>query len=68
MFMLIRHIELEQVAQPESIFGKKTKLGLEIPSGLLRLRQTAIEPTKERDFEPTIPLVGADQTPWPRRM
>jgi hypothetical protein len=53
--MLIHHIKPSQFAQLEIMFGKETKSGLELPSWLQRLRQTAIEPAIDKDFEETLP-------------
>jgi hypothetical protein len=53
--MLIHHIKPEQFAQLERMFGRETKSGLELPAWLLRLRQTAIRPVIEKDFEQTLP-------------
>jgi hypothetical protein len=53
--MLIHHIKPSQFAQLEIMFGKETKSGLELPSWLQRLRQTAIEPAIGKDFEETLP-------------
>jgi hypothetical protein len=58
--MLIHHIKPEQLSQLERMFIKETKSGLDIPAWLLMLRKTAIEPARERDFEPTIPASAAE--------
>jgi hypothetical protein len=61
--MLIHDIKPEQLSQLERMFGKETKLGLELPAWLLRLRQTAFRPVKEKDFEQTLRLPCLTKTP-----
>jgi hypothetical protein len=53
--MILHHIKPEQFSQLEELFGKETDSGLEIPPWLVRLKETAMTPPSDKDFEPTAP-------------
>jgi hypothetical protein len=55
--MILHNIKPEQLAELETIFGRKTSTGLEIPEWLQFLRETATP--KRIDFEATVPAFRA---------
>jgi hypothetical protein len=55
--MILHNIKPEQLTELETIFGRKTSSGIEIPDWLLCLWETAT--TKRIDFEATVPVFRA---------
>jgi hypothetical protein len=55
--MIFHNIKPEQLAELETIFGRMTSTGLEIPEWLQFLRKTATP--KQIDFEATVPAFRA---------
>ena len=55
--MILHHIKLDQIATLEKLFGMQTTSGLEMPTWLRRLRETADRTTElyEEDFKETFP-------------
>jgi hypothetical protein len=49
--MILHNIKPAQLAELETIFGRKTSSGFEIPEWLISLRETATQ--HQKDFEAT---------------